>query len=146
MSTYSQINYNVMLDTKHQYETDPELQEAVYISKSRQYIVLHEENIDQPKADDSSTKYVVSGKRSFEAAKENVQVLILGAWGCGAFLFIVKRGCQLPLNYDEEMAIWWHMCEYEVSKDRFNDEYEESKNIALCRLIQQADGIAARTE
>lgn len=442
MSTYSQINYNVMLDTKHQYETDPELQEAVYISKSRQYIVLHEENIDQPKADDSSTKYVVSGKRSFEAikdyigkkiavlnfannhavggapfiagaqeeslcrcstlypcleamkskfhdkhryqyergeinymgnddliytpdvvvfktdertdpiypkmmprkdwycvdvitsaapelwhgnlmpanyeevissrikkildvaAKENVQVLILGAWGCGAFknpsdvvarvfhnllrnysfetvefalalkddvsgsvfakefcsetvvneteksrieallrstgreniekvirwlevhnfytapasvihhnnfegglakhslevyeeaiklnemqnlpmssviicsllhdvckhdnyyignngkptldrkarakghgrrsLFIVKRGCQLPLNYDEEMAIWWHMGEYEVSKDRFLDEYNALGSIALCRLIQQADGIAAK--
>lgn len=60
MSTYSQINYKVMLDTKHQYVTDPELQEAVYISKSRQYIALHEENIDQPKADDTSTKYVVT--------------------------------------------------------------------------------------
>lgn len=72
MANFSQINYKVMLDTKHQYETDPELQEAVYVSQSRQYIVLQEENIDQPKADDSSTKYVVSGKRSFEAAKDYI--------------------------------------------------------------------------
>ena len=440
---YSHINREVMLDTERQYITNPELQEAVLASKRRQYIVLQEDNIDQPKTDDSSTKYIVSGKRSFEAAKdyqgkkiavlnfanchsvggapfsagaqeeslcrcstlyaclgamksefhdkhreqymrgeinymgnddliytpdvvvfktdertdpiypkmmpredwykvdvitsaapelwhgnrmpanyvdvitsrikkildvaakENVQVLILGAWGCGAFknptdvvarvfhdllrnysfetvefalssrndvsnsvfakefysqegeevnvtikekiesllrstgreniesviswldshnfysapasvvhhnnfkgglakhslevyeeaiklnetqnlptnsiiicsllhdvckhdnyfldsngkpvsdtskkkkghgwrsMYIVKRGCKLPLNYDEEMAIWWHMGEHEVSKDGYKKEYEESEKNALCKLIQQADGIAS---
>lgn len=58
-------------------------------------------------------------------------------------MFILKRGCLLPLNYDEEMAIWWHMGENEESKDRFPDEYKESMNIDLCKLIQQADGYAA---
>lgn len=58
-------------------------------------------------------------------------------------MFIVKRGCLLPLNYDEEMAIWWHMGEHEPSKDRFCDEYEQSNDIALCRLIRKADYFAA---
>ena len=59
------------------------------------------------------------------------------------FMFILKRKCQLPLNYDEEMAVWWHMGEYEKCKDHFTNEYEISKTIALCSLIQKADGIAA---
>lgn len=59
-------------------------------------------------------------------------------------MFILKRGCQLPLNYDEEMAIWWHMGEYEVSKNRFLDEYQDSLNIELCNLIREADSKAAR--
>ena len=67
---YSHINREVMLDTERQYIINPELQEAVLASKRRQYIVLQEDNIDQPKTDDSSTKYIVSGKRSFEAAKD----------------------------------------------------------------------------
>ena len=58
-------------------------------------------------------------------------------------MFILKRGCQLPLNYDEEMAIWWHMGEHEESKKRYPREYMESIKIALCSLIQKADGIAA---
>ena len=61
-------------------------------------------------------------------------------------MFILKRGCSLPLNYDEEMAIWWHMGEHEVSKDCFLDDYLESKNIELCKLIQRADGIAAHQD
>ena len=79
MKNYRQINYEVMLDTKHQYETDSELQEAVYQSKHSQYIVWQEDNIDQPLADDGSTHYVVSGKRSFEAAKgyEGKKVAVL---------------------------------------------------------------------
>lgn len=59
-------------------------------------------------------------------------------------MFILKRGCQLPLNYDEEMAIWWHMGEHEVSKDKFSKEYQDSMNIELCNLIRQADGKAAK--
>lgn len=58
-------------------------------------------------------------------------------------MYILKRGCQLPLNYDEEMAIWWHMGEHEQSKDDNKKEYKESQSIGLCKLIQQADGIAA---
>lgn len=58
-------------------------------------------------------------------------------------MFILKCKCQLPLNYDEEMAVWWHMGEYEKCKDHFTNEYEISKTIALCSLIQKADGIAA---
>lgn len=58
-------------------------------------------------------------------------------------MFILKRRCQLPLNYDEEMAIWWHMGEHEKSKEQFLDDYKESTKIALCSLIQKADGIAA---
>ena len=59
-------------------------------------------------------------------------------------MFMVKRRCQFPLNYDEEMAIWWHMNEYEKSKDYFPSDFENSKSIPLCQLIQQADGLAAR--
>lgn len=58
-------------------------------------------------------------------------------------MFILKRGCQLPLTYDEEMAIWWHMGEHEESQKRYPSEYMDSKKIALCSLIQKADGIAA---
>ena len=58
-------------------------------------------------------------------------------------MFILKRKCQLPLNYDEEMAVWWHMGEYEKCKNHYPKEYEISKTIALCSLIQKADGIAA---
>ena len=58
-------------------------------------------------------------------------------------MYILKRKCQLPLNYDEEMAIWWHMGEYELSKDTNKEEYQDSQNTELCRLIQKADGIAA---
>ena len=58
-------------------------------------------------------------------------------------MFIVTRGCELPLNYNEAMAIWWHMGEHEISKDRFQKECEDACKIPLCKLIQQADSIAA---
>ena len=58
-------------------------------------------------------------------------------------MFIVTRGCALPLNYDEAMAIWWHMGKNEKSKDRFPKEYNESKTIPLVELINKADGKAA---
>lgn len=58
-------------------------------------------------------------------------------------MYILKRGCSLPLNYDEEMAIWWHMGEHEPSMDNNRREYEESQNIALCKLIREADHLAA---
>ena len=66
---YHQINYEVMTDTKKQYESVEELKEAVKNSIERQYMVAQEENIDQPTVENSQTKYICSGKRSFEAAK-----------------------------------------------------------------------------
>ena len=58
-------------------------------------------------------------------------------------MFILKRRCELPLNYDEEMAVWWHMGEYEQSREWYPNEYRESQKIALCELIQKADRLAA---
>ena len=57
-------------------------------------------------------------------------------------MYILKRGCKLPLNYDEEMAIWWHIGEKEPSIKNNQKEYADSQDIELCRLIQKADGIA----
>ena len=67
---YREINFEVMSDTKRCYETNPELIEAIEWSIKNQYMVAEEENIDLPAADTISTRYIVSGKRSFEAAKE----------------------------------------------------------------------------
>ena len=69
MMNYGKINHEVMTDTKKQYESVAELKEAVKSSIERQYMVAQEENIDQPTVENSQTKYVCSGKRSFEAAK-----------------------------------------------------------------------------
>lgn len=66
---YHQINYEVMTDTKKQYESVAELKEAVKSSIERQFMVAQEDNIDQPAVENSQTIYVCSGKRSFEAAK-----------------------------------------------------------------------------
>jgi uncharacterized protein (TIGR02452 family) len=59
-------------------------------------------------------------------------------------MFILKRRCLLPLNYDEEMAIWWHMGEHEESIQRFAKEYQDSLSIKLCQLIRNADEMAAK--
>ena len=67
---YRKINFEVMSDTQRRYETNPELIEAIEWSIKNQYMVAEEENIDLPAADTISTRYIVSGKRSFEAAKE----------------------------------------------------------------------------
>ena len=69
MNSYRNINRNVMLDTQHQYETVPELVAAVGNSISRQYMVAQEDIVEVTPAENSGTRYVVSGKRSFEAAK-----------------------------------------------------------------------------
>ena len=69
-SEYRKINHEVMTDTKLQYETIPELKEAVKSSIERQFMVAQEENNDQPIADSNKTRYICSGKRSFEAAKD----------------------------------------------------------------------------
>ena len=69
MWDYRKINYEVMTDTKKQYESVAELKEAVKSSIERQFMVAQEDNIDQPAVENNQTHYVCSGKRSFEAAK-----------------------------------------------------------------------------
>ena len=69
MVNYRQINYVVMTDTKRQYETIPELQEAVYHSVHSQFMISHEEDIHKKPTTEHNTNIVISGKRSFEAAK-----------------------------------------------------------------------------
>lgn len=69
MLNYRKINYEVMTDTKKQYESVAELKEAVKNSIERQFMVAQEDNIDQPAVENNQTHYVCSGKRSFEAAK-----------------------------------------------------------------------------
>ena len=69
MYNYRIINYEVMLDTQRQYETVPELVSAVENSISRQYMVAQEDVVEVAPVESSNTRYVVSGKRSFEAAK-----------------------------------------------------------------------------
>ena len=67
---YRTINKRVMTDTVNCVQTIPELIAAVQDSISRQFMVAQEDNIDQPAATQSRTKYIVSGERSFEAAKK----------------------------------------------------------------------------
>ena len=67
---YREINYEVMSDTQRRYETNPELIRAVEWSIENQYMVAEEENIVLPATDTVCTRYIVSGKRSFEAASE----------------------------------------------------------------------------
>ena len=69
MNSYRNINRNVMLDTQHQYETVPELVAAVENSISHQYMVAQEDVVEVAPVENSNTRDVVSGKRSFEAAK-----------------------------------------------------------------------------
>lgn len=58
-------------------------------------------------------------------------------------MFIVKRRCKVPLNYYEEMAIWWHMGFYEPNTEAYQSEYFESNHAELCLLIRNADSNAA---
>ena len=67
---YRQINYEVMSDTVNCCDTIPELTKAIEHSIANQFLVEEEDNIDQPLSDKNKSKYIVSGKRSFEAAKE----------------------------------------------------------------------------
>lgn len=66
---FLQLNHEVMCDTVYQYETLPELREAVRASIRNQYMVSQDEIINIPASSDSNTQYIISGKRSFEAAK-----------------------------------------------------------------------------
>jgi len=63
------INHEVMSDTVRCYEKMPELANAINLSIANQFMVSENENIDQPFPKEVQTRYIVSGKRSFEAAK-----------------------------------------------------------------------------
>lgn len=70
MNDYRRINFEVMTDTEQMYKTLPELKDSISYSKAHQFMVKHEEAIDyQERNPQRATKYVISGKRSFEAAK-----------------------------------------------------------------------------
>lgn len=66
---YRQINYRVMTDTVKSYQTIPQLAAAIRSSIQKQYMVSEEENVVVLEDEDAKTSYIVSGKRSFEAAK-----------------------------------------------------------------------------
>lgn len=69
MIDYHSLNRKVMVDTLNQCEEIQPLMEAIDHSIHKQYIVYHNDDISQPIACDSKTKYIVSEKRSFEAAQ-----------------------------------------------------------------------------
>ena len=56
----------------------------------------------------------------------------------------ILRELGLRLTDDEEMAVWWHMGKFEVSRPLYPEEFERALTIPLCRLIQQADSNAAK--
>ena len=70
MIDYRKINRDVMTDTKRQYETQMALKEAIAFSVKHQYIVKHEDVVDGLQLSEVKTRYVVSGKRTLEAAKD----------------------------------------------------------------------------
>ena len=73
------LNFEVMMDTANCCREMPELMSAIEHSVAKQYMVAEEEEIDLPICEASETKYCVSGKRSFEAAKafKNKKVAVL---------------------------------------------------------------------
>lgn len=66
---YRKINFEVMTDTQHQYETNPELKQMVLDSIHAQFMVSHEDNIDQPLCESPHTEYLVTSNRSFHEAR-----------------------------------------------------------------------------
>lgn len=66
---YRQINQRVMIDTVKSYQTIPQLAAAIRSSIQNQYMVSEEDNVVAPAVKSVETSYIVSGKRSFEAAK-----------------------------------------------------------------------------
>lgn len=63
------LNYEVMSDTQKCYETIPSLIDSVKESIRGQYMVNETEDVSDPALNGATTEYVVSGKKSFEAAK-----------------------------------------------------------------------------
>ena len=70
MTDYRQINKEVMSNTVLMYENLPELKDAIRYSVAHQFMVKHEDSIRFDERNlQRVTRQVVSGKRSFEAAK-----------------------------------------------------------------------------
>lgn len=63
--SYRSINHEVMTDTKRQYESLPELQDAVRQSVAKQFMVAHEDIIALPEMSKRTTQYVISVKEKF---------------------------------------------------------------------------------
>ena len=70
MTNYREINYEVMIDTKRQYESVTELINAIQHSVESQFMVSHDETVCCDNVCNNSPQIVISGKRSFEAAKD----------------------------------------------------------------------------
>lgn len=66
---FPKLNYEVMSDTKRCYQTIPSLKAAVIDSIKRQYMVEESEDVGILEPVKGITEYIVSGKRSFEAAR-----------------------------------------------------------------------------
>lgn len=66
---FQKLNFEVMSDTQKCYETIPSLIDSVKESIKRQFMVEETEVVRVPASNQVTTEYVVSGKRSFEAAK-----------------------------------------------------------------------------
>lgn len=66
-NNYHAINRRVMIDTKYHYETNPILFDAVKHSIQNQKMVSENDIVNVPDTNGDTT-YIVSGKRSFEAA------------------------------------------------------------------------------
>lgn len=69
MNTYRQINYEVMTDTVRLCQTIPELQEAIRYSIDHQMMVRHGCDLEYNNTQVHNTQFIISGKRTFEAAK-----------------------------------------------------------------------------
>ena len=66
---YHQINYRVMTDTVRCLRENADLEAAVKNSITNQYMVAEEDSVELSAMEPTATKYLVSGKRSFEAAR-----------------------------------------------------------------------------
>ena len=76
---YMKLNFEVMMDTANCCKEMPELKSAIKHSIAKQYMVAEEDKIELPACEAVTTKYCVSGKRSFEAAKafKSMKVAVL---------------------------------------------------------------------
>lgn len=66
---YRKINFEVMTDTKQQYESLPELRDAVRYSIANQFMVAQGEVIQIKPIENPRSQIIITGNRSFEAAK-----------------------------------------------------------------------------
>lgn len=68
--TFKEINFKVMTDTAEQCETQPALADAIKNSIEKQYVVYDGTDIQIPERPAQQTQVILSGKRTFEAARQ----------------------------------------------------------------------------